>query len=84
MPAPMIELLSKDQFINALPDEEMRVRIHQSRPATLRGALEIALELESYQLASRHRTRLVRGVKSLEPASEDLQESLITQLLELL
>ena len=76
MPAPMIELLSKDQFIDALPDEEMKARIHQSHPATLRGALEIALELKSYQLASHHRTRPVRGVKSLEPASGSLSVKL--------
>ena len=49
----VLELLAKDQFIDALADEEMRLRIRQNRPETLRGALVAALQLESYQLAGR-------------------------------
>ena len=45
----MVEVLVKDQFVNALPEEDMQLRIRQNRPAMLRAALE----LESYQLASR-------------------------------
>ena len=55
---PMIETLAKDQFIDALHDEDMRLKLRQSRPETLRRAVETALELESCQLASR-RTRPV-------------------------
>lgn len=44
----MVTVLAKDQFIDALPDEDMRLRIRQSRPPSLRQALETALELESY------------------------------------
>ena len=36
-------------------DEDTKLRIRQSRPESLQQALEAALELESYQLASRHR-----------------------------
>ena len=57
----MLELLAKDQFVDALADEDMRLRIRQNRPDTLRGPLEAALQLESYQLASRQRSRTVRG-----------------------
>ena len=38
---PMVELLSKDEFVDALPDEEMRLKIGQSRPDSLREALEV-------------------------------------------
>ena len=55
------EVLAKDQFVDALPDEDMRLRIRQNKPAMLRDALRLALELESYQLASRQRPKLVRG-----------------------
>ena len=41
---PMIETLAKDQFI----DEDTRLKLRQSRPGSLREALETALELESY------------------------------------
>jgi len=56
----MIEVLAKDQFIDSLADEDMCLRIRQNRPKTLREALETALELESYQLASKQRFRTVR------------------------
>jgi len=57
----MVEVLAKDQFVDALPEEDMRVRIRQNKPATLRNALAMALELESYQLASKQKARFVRG-----------------------
>ena len=56
----MVEVLAKDQFVDALPDEDMRLRIRRNKPATLRDALGIALELESYQLASKQKARFVR------------------------
>ena len=56
----MVEVLAQDQFIDALPEEDMRLRIRQNKPASLRDALRIALELESYQLASKQKGRLVR------------------------
>ena len=43
----MAEVLAKHQFGDALPDEGMRLRTHQNKPATLRDALGSALELES-------------------------------------
>lgn len=58
----MLELLAKDQFVDALTDEDMRLRIRQNRPETLRGALEAALQLESYQLASKQKCKTVREV----------------------
>ncbi len=54
-PTSMIDSIAKDQFIDAFSDEDMRLRIRQSRPTTIREALAVALELESYQLASRQR-----------------------------
>jgi len=62
----MVEVLAKDQFVDALPDEDMRLRIRQNKPAMLRDALRLALELESYQLACRQRPKLVRGTQLQE------------------
>ena len=62
----MLDLLAKDQFIDSLPDEDMRLRIRQSRPSSLREALRVAVELDSFQQASRQRSRPVRGVKMEE------------------
>lgn len=67
----MLELLAKDQFIDSLTDEDIKLKVRQSRPGTLQLALEAALELESYQLASRQRGKPVR-VAQLDRES-DLQ-----------
>ena len=59
----MLEALAKDQFVDAVHDDDIRLRIAQSRPTTLRQALEIALELESFVLANKRRSRYVREVR---------------------
>jgi len=56
-------VLAKDQFVDALPDKDMRLRIRQNKPVMLRDALRLALELETYQLASRQRPKLVRATQ---------------------
>ena len=55
------DVLARDHFIDALTDEDLRLRIRQAKPQSLQKALEIALELESFQLASKHRNRLSSG-----------------------
>jgi hypothetical protein len=42
----VLETLAKDQFIDALVDDELRLRVAQGRPATLRAALGVSLEIE--------------------------------------
>ena len=59
----MLEVLGKDQFIDALLNDDSRLRIRQMRPTTLRAALEHALELESYQLANQQTGRAVRETR---------------------
>ena len=59
----MLELLAKDQFIDSLTDVDIKLKVRQSRPETLQLALEAALELESYQLASRQRGKSVRAAQ---------------------
>ena len=55
----MVQVLAKDQFIDSLCDEDMRLRILQSKPVSVRDALQTALELESFQTASRQKIRTV-------------------------
>ena len=60
-PVGIVDTLARDQVIDALPDEDMRLRLKQERPQSLQRAQEVALELESFQLASRQmRGRAVR------------------------
>ena len=56
----MVMTLAKNQFLDALQDNDMKLRIRQLRPQNLQRVLETALELESYCLAGRQRSRPVR------------------------
>jgi hypothetical protein len=68
-PPTLVDTLARDQFVDCLPDDDMRLRLRQERPQTLQRALELALELESFQLANRqHRVRISRGTKLQEEA----------------
>ena len=58
----MKDLLAKEQFIDAILDGDARLRLKQSRPQSLPAALTLAMELESYRLASRQREFPVRGM----------------------
>ena len=40
------DVLGRNHFLDALTDEDLRLRIWQAKPRSLRGALETALELE--------------------------------------
>jgi hypothetical protein len=61
----VLDTLAKDQFIDALVDDELRLRVAQGRPSTLRAALGVSLEIESFTLAAKRRTRYVRTVQGL-------------------
>ena len=63
----MLEAFAKDQIVDAVHDDDIRLQIAQSRSPTLRQALEIALELESFALANKRRSRYVREVRVEEP-----------------
>ena len=62
-PVEVLETLTKDQFIDALNDDETRLRVAQARPTSLRAALGTALEIESSSLAAQRRARPVRTVR---------------------
>lgn len=59
----VLETLTKDQFVEALPDEELRLRVAQSRPHSLRTALGVSLQIEAFSLAGRRRATHVRMVQ---------------------
>ncbi|VDI54542.1 Hypothetical predicted protein [Mytilus galloprovincialis] len=50
-PLELRDTLAKEQFIDALADSEMRLRIKQSRPKGLNDAIRLAVELEAYNMA---------------------------------
>ena len=62
-PDQMTDSLSLDQFVDALHDDDTRLRLRQNCPKTLREAVELALELESFLRSSRQRVRQVHAIE---------------------
>ena len=54
------DVLVKDHFIDAITDSEMRWHVVHSRPGTVQEALNIATELEAFQVSERQRNRVNR------------------------
>ena len=84
-PAELREVLARDHFIDALADFDTRWKIKQGSPTTLNKALDIAVELEAFQLANRQRasnpqSRAIQvaagGDKSLANEVAELREQL--------
>ena len=72
--ADLQDSLAKDQFIDALEDREIRVKIRESGPKTLDEAVSRALQIEAMYEAESRRSggRSVRLVQ--EPPSEQKSE----------
>ena len=67
--ASLRETLGRDHFLDALPESDVRWRIYQTRPKSLREALNVAVELEAFQVADKQR----RGARAVLPQrKEDL------------
>ncbi len=60
--ASTLEVLGRDQFVDALQDADMRLWIRQARPQSLQAALE------AYQLANQRQHKAVRGAYLLDGA----------------
>jgi hypothetical protein len=59
--------LTKDQFIEALGDGEIRWSVFQARPKNITEALKVAMELEAFKESEKCRMRRnIRGVKAEE------------------
>lgn len=54
-PCEVTEMIAKDQFVAALTDFDMRLRIQQSRPKSLNEAIRLAVEIEAFCRAERQR-----------------------------
>ena len=56
------ETLAIEQFIDALINSEMRLKIKQARPVDLNDAIQHAVELESFYRAERRQQGMVRPI----------------------
>ena len=66
---PMIDLLTKDHFTDALPNGDTRLYVWRNRPASSKNVLHLALELESCDVAPRSHQN-VKGAQLEEDTVE--------------
>ncbi|CAC5382568.1 unnamed protein product [Mytilus coruscus] len=69
-PLELRDTLAKEQFIDALVDSEMRLRIKQSRPKGLNDAIWLAVELEAYNTAE---SKTLKSMGHLRQTTSDEQ-----------
>lgn len=83
-PADVRETLAKEQFIDALINSEMRLKIKQARPTDLNDAVRHAVELEAfYRAEKQHGANYVSSdhstqcseIDDLKKMIKDLQQS---------
>ena len=66
----LLDDLTKEHFINSLPDADTRWKIHQSRPQNLDESVRVAVELEAFQVAEQHRTQNKKTVRVVATGNE--------------
>ena len=72
----VVETLSLDNFIDALPDTDMRTRVRELNPKSLEEAEQACVRLEAYKIADKQRSRSVcRIISEAEPSQEDQSNS---------
>lgn len=73
-PCEVTEMIAKDQFVDALTDFDMRLRIQQSRPKSLNEAIRLAVEIEAFCRAERQR-RDISYARGASGEKQDTQET---------
>lgn len=73
----VIETLSLDNFVDALTDSDIRLRVRELGPKSLAEAEQIAVRMEAHKIADKQRSRLVGRLdlndKNSEKQSEEKQ-----------
>ena len=71
----VIEALSLDNFIDALNDSDIRLRLREIAPKTISEAEKIAVRMEAHRLADRNRNKLVCNVDKVHCSKENFSDS---------
>jgi hypothetical protein len=69
------EIIAKNQFVDALNDFDMRLRIQQFRPRTLNDAVRLVVEIEAFCRAERQRRQYIGFARGIRNESKDLDSS---------
>ena len=74
-----VEELAIERFREALTNSDQRMSVHQSHPRNLEEAIQVAMDLEAWQISEKRRTPSDRGPR-VRAAKED-SDSQMTQVL---
>ena len=79
--ASLIDTLAMGNFIDAISDPDMRLKIQQSRPKVFNEAVKVAVELEAFDKAERQRqgNKYVRGTACTSVSTESPSEHSVIQ-----
>ena len=77
----MRETLAKEQFIDALKESEMRLRVKQARPMDLNDAIRHAVELDAFNSAERRLNESKGYLREVKPQKKAETGDTITSLL---
>ncbi|CAC5421297.1 unnamed protein product [Mytilus coruscus] len=73
-PSSVTDILALDQFIDALHDPKMRLRIREARPKNINEAEVLAVRFETFKQADNHRCKNLMGsneTKAVFPVGAD-------------
>ena len=74
----MVEVLAKDQFVDALPDKDMHLHIRQNKPTTLRDACQLLAKFSDVFSDGPHDLGCTDLVKyHIDTGSSNLSDSLL-------
>ena len=76
----MVEVLSIDHFIEALPESEIRLRLREVGPTTLAEAERIAVRMDAHRQADKQRNRFVGKVEQSEQNKSFQEQSTAQQM----
>ena len=76
-----VEELAIERFREGLSSSEQRMSVHQAHPRNLEDAIQVAMDLEAWQLAEQRRTNPERGTKFRGVKEEETGEEPLTKVL---
>jgi hypothetical protein len=76
----LTNILALDQFIDALPDPDIRLRLREARPRDISEAETLAIRLETYRIADSQKCGQHHSINSVASKGNDSQGSLVTLL----
>ncbi|CAC5404142.1 unnamed protein product [Mytilus coruscus] len=75
-PTSVTDTLALDHFIDSLNDPDLRLRVREARPRDVNEAEVLAVRLETYKQADKHRNRLIKNIDNNTPVLPIKTESI--------